>query len=102
MNFIDTTNQIKIFRRYTIFEMSEIRKQLAAYEKTDNEQNMLTGEELKAKILQNLSKISQKRLQEVIYNVFLYDSGKEEIDFPIFEIKELDLLLEKNKKIWRK
>ena len=72
--------------------MSEVRKLLAAYVKTDDERNMLTDEELKARILQNLSKTSQKRLQEVIYNVFLYDSGKEEIDFAIFEIKEADLL----------
>lgn len=76
----------------TIFEMSEVRKQLAEYTTTDDERNMLTDEELTTRILENLKKTSQKRLQEVIYNVFLYDSNKEEIDFAIFEIKESDLL----------
>lgn len=72
--------------------MSEIRQQLAKYVSTDDERHQLSDEDLKARILENLKKTSQKRLQEVIYNVFLYDSNKEEIDFAIFEIKESDLL----------
>ncbi|GEN78246.1 hypothetical protein [Chryseobacterium hagamense] len=73
--------------------MSEVRTQLAEYASTNDKRHQLNDEEIKTGILENLCETSQKRLQEVIYNVFLYDSSKVEIDFAIFEIKESDLLL---------
>jgi len=72
--------------------MSELRKQLADYAKTDDERNMLKDEDLKTRILQNLNRTNQERIRDVIYNIFLYDSSGKEIDFAKFEIKESDLL----------
>ncbi|WP_343664434.1 hypothetical protein [Chryseobacterium mucoviscidosis] len=72
--------------------MSEVRKLLAAYVKTDDERNMLTDEELKARILENLNKTNQKRLQEVIYIVKVYDKDKNQIAIDTFLLKEADLL----------
>jgi len=75
----------------SIFEMSELRKQLADYAKTDDERNMLKDEDLKARILQNLNQTNQERIKEVKYSIIIYlnDGGS----LPrIFRIKELDLL----------
>lgn len=43
--------------------MSELRKRLADYAKTDDERNMLKDEELKTRILQNLNKTTQERIK---------------------------------------
>ena len=66
-NIIITTNKswLKVGRLCaadnTIFEMSEVRKQLVEYASTDDERHQLSDEELKTRILENLNKTSQKR-----------------------------------------
>lgn len=55
---------MEVYLRYsednTIFEMSEIREQLAKYASTDDERHQLSDDELKIRILENLKKTSQK------------------------------------------
>jgi len=72
--------------------MSEVRKQLAKYTTTDDERNQLSDEGLKTRILENLKKTSQKRLQEVIYIVKVYDKDKNQVARDTFLLKEADLL----------
>jgi len=63
---------IKYSEDNAIFEMSEVRKQLAQHATKDDERNMLNDEELKARILQNLQRTAQPKLMKVIYNVTIY------------------------------
>ncbi|WP_336732801.1 DNA/RNA non-specific endonuclease, partial [Chryseobacterium sp. VD8] len=99
-DFIEQTVDVKHFllevslqysEDNTIFEMSEIREQLAKYASTDDERHQLSDEDLKARILENLKKTSQKRLKEVYYDLYVHLKDGSVINKD-FEIKEADLL----------
>ena len=90
MHFID--KQIdKYSEDNAIFEMSEVRKQLAEYASPDDERHQLSDEELKTRILENLNKTNQKRLKEVYYDLYVHLKDGSVINKD-FEIKEADLL----------
>ena len=72
--------------------MSEVRKQLSEYAKTDDERNQLNDEELKTRILQNLNRTNQERIREVYYDLYIHLKDGTVINKD-FEIKESDLLL---------
>lgn len=76
----------------TNFEISEVRKQLAAYAKTDDERNQLSDEELQKRILQNLNRTNQERVRLVKYIVTIFDSQNKMLKRQPFEIIEADLL----------
>lgn len=99
-DFIEQTVDVKHFllevslqysEDNTIFEMSEIREQLAKYASTNDERHQLSDEDLKARILENLKKTSQKRLKEVYYDLYIHIKDGSIINKD-FEIKEADLL----------
>ena len=99
-DFIEQTVNVNYFKmevylQYsednTIFEMSEVRKQLAQHATKDDERNMLNDEELKARILQNLQRTAQPRLMKVIYNVTIYLKDESTLS-RVFRIREADLL----------
>ncbi|WP_295213429.1 DNA/RNA non-specific endonuclease [uncultured Chryseobacterium sp.] len=75
----------------SIFEMSELRKRLADYAKTDDERNMLKDEDLKTRVLQSLNQTNQERIREVYYDLYIHLKEGSVINKD-FEIKESDLL----------
>ena len=75
----------------TTFEVSEIRKALAQYTKSDDERHSLSDVNLLEQIQKRLKETDQKRLKMVLYDVTVYLQNGVAINQE-FEITEPDLL----------